>query len=159
MPDPDYAAWFRAYADAYTRSLGGAVQVETIRSFFAETVLALGTDGSLNPADTGGDAFAGMLEGLYSFSRAIGTRRMEVERVEISPLYEKHDRVRVFYRADYARPDGSAVSIPFDVVYLVQQRAGGPAIFAFIAGDEMALYRRHGLVDEDGAPLPRVAPH
>ena len=153
MTAPDYLAWFRAYAEAYTRSLGGDVEVETIRSFFAETVLALGVDGTLNPASTTDKAFADMLVQMYAFYRAIGTRRMSVDRVDASPLYDNHDRVRVFYRAEYEKPDGGAVTIPFDLVYLVQRRKAGPAIFAFIAGDEMAEYRRHGLVDADGRPL------
>jgi hypothetical protein len=152
MDTPDYETWFRAYAEAYTRSLCGEVEVETIRGFFAETVLALGVDGSLNPASTADKAFADMLVQMYAFYRAIGTRRMSVDRVEISPLYDNHDRVRVFYRADYEKPDGSAVTIPFDLVYLVQRRKAGPAIFAFIAGDEMAEYHRLGLVDADGRP-------
>lgn len=156
MDTPDYEAWFRSYTDAYTRSLDGDVEVDTIRGFFAETVLALGVDGSLNPANTTDTAFADMLVQMYAFYRAIGTRRMSVDRVEVSPLYDNHDRVRVFYRADYQKPDGGAVTIPFDLVYLVQRRRTGPAIFAFIAGDEMAEYRRHGLVDADGRP-PSVA--
>ena len=156
MDTPDYEAWFRSYTDAYTRSLDGDVEVDTIRGFFAETVLALGVDGSLNPANTTDTAFADMLLQRYAFYRAIGTRRMSVDRVEVSPLYDNHDRVRVFYRADYQKPDGGAVTIPFDLVYLVQRRRTGPAIFAFIAGDEMAEYRRHGLVDADGRP-PSVA--
>lgn len=156
MTEPDYLDWFRAYADAYTRSLGEEVDVDAIRSFFAETVLGLGVDGSLNPANLADPAFAEGLVQMYGFAKAVGTRRMAVERVEASPLYENHDRVRVFYRADYQKPDGSALSIPFDLVYLVQRRKAGPAIFAFIAGDEMALYRRHGLVDEEGRPVRRV---
>lgn len=154
MGTPDYETWFRAYAESYTRSLGGEVEVETIRGFFAETVLALGVDGTLNPASTTDEAFGDMLVQMYAFYTAIGTRRMAVDRVEVSPLYDNHDRVRVFYRADYEKRDGSAVTIPFDLVYLVQRRRTGPAIFAFIAGDEMAEYRRHGLVDADGRPPP-----
>ena len=88
MTAPDYDTWFRAYADAYTRSLDGEVEVETIRGFFAETVLALGVDGTLNPATIGEAAFADGLVQMYDFARAIGTRRMSVDRVEASPLYD-----------------------------------------------------------------------
>ncbi|HYC66908.1 hypothetical protein [Brevundimonas sp.] len=156
MTAPDYLAWFRAYADAYTRSLGDEVDVDAIRSFFAETVLGLGVDGSLNPANIADSAFAEGLVRMYGFARAVGTRRMIVERIEASPLYENHDRVQVFYSADLEKSDGSALTIRFDLVYLVQRRRTGPAIFAFIAGDEMALYRQHGLIGDDGQPLPRA---
>jgi hypothetical protein len=40
-----------------------------------------------------------------------------------------------------------------DVVYMLQRREGGPKIFAFVAGDEMGIYRRYGLVDEQGRPV------
>jgi hypothetical protein len=38
------------------------------------------------------------------------------------------------------------------VLYLLQRRAGGPKIFAFVAGDEMSVYRQHGLVNDKGEP-------
>ena len=41
----------------------------------------------------------------------------------------------------------------FDVTYMLQRRPDGPRIFGFVAGDEMALYREYGLVDEDGKPV------
>ena len=75
---------------------------------------------------------------------------MKVERVEADALYENLDRVRVYYRAAYRKKDGSSLEIPFDVLYLLQRRAAGPKIFAFIAGDEMGLYRRYGLVNDKG---------
>ena len=34
----------------------------------------------------------------------------------------------------------------------IQRCDDGPKIFAFVAGDEMALYRKYGLVDGDGKP-------
>ncbi len=51
-----------------------------------------------------------------------------------------------------ARRMARPLSIEFDVVYMLQRREGGPKIFAFVAGDEMALYRQYGLVDEEGKP-------
>jgi hypothetical protein len=147
----DYLSHFRRYADAYTRSLGDRVDTETIRGFFAEEVLALGTNGTLHPAKNDA-SFDEMLTRAYAFYKAVGTRRMSVERVEVSAVYENHDAVRVFYVADYERSDGTPLSIRFDLCYLVQRRDDRPLIFAFVAGDEMALYREHGLVDADGAP-------
>lgn len=148
---PDYEAFFRRYADAYQRSLGDRVEADLIRSFFAESFLAASTLGGVNTGPND-ETFARTLEQGYTFYKAIGTRRMAVERVEVEPIYENHDRVRVFYVAQYERSDGAWITIPFDVLYLLQRREDGPKIFAFIAGDEMALYREHGLVDADGNP-------
>jgi hypothetical protein len=153
MDMPDYTQWFRGYAAAYERSLGERVDVAAIRACFAEGFVAASLQGPVQ-AGLNDEAFARTLQAAYGFYRAIGTRSMSVERVEVSPVCPNHDRVRVFYRAGYRKPDGSPLTIRFDVVYLLQRRGEGPKIYAFIAGDEIALYRQHGLVDEAGRPLP-----
>ncbi len=153
MDTPDYKTWFDGYADALTRSLSGDVEVERIRGFYAETVLALAQNGSVVPATPSDQAFATMLKTMYGFYAAIGTRRMTVDRVEVDALAPGHDRVRVFFRGEYRKPDGGPLTIPFDVLYLTQRRETGPVVFAFFAGDEMALFRKHGLVDEKGEPV------
>lgn len=151
MDLPDYEAFFRAYTQAYERSLVESVDVAAIRGFFAEAFVGAGVSGHV-AAGANDDSFEATLRKGFAFYKAIGTTSMQVERVESQPLYENHDRVRVFYRAGYRRKDGSEVSIPFDLVYLLQRRSGGPKIFGFIAGDEMAAYKAHGLVDESGQP-------
>ena len=153
MDMPDYTQWFRDYAAAYERSLGEQVDVAAIRGCFAEGFVAASLQGPVQ-AGTNDESFASTLEAAFGFYRAIGTRSMSVERVEVSPVCPNHDRVRVFYRAGYRKPDGSPLTIRFDVVYLLQRRGEGPKIYAFIAGDEMAVYRQHGLVDEAGRPVP-----
>jgi hypothetical protein len=45
------------------------------------------------------------------------------------------------------------LSIPVPVSFLMQRRPGGPRIFGFVAGDGMAVYREHGLVDDQGKPV------
>ena len=157
MDMPDYTRWFRDYAAAYERSLGDRVDVAALRGFFAEGFVAASLQGPVQ-AGLNDEAFARTLQAAYGFYRAIGTRSMSVERVEVAPVCPNHDRVRVFYRAGYRKPDGSPLTIRFDVVYLLQRRGEGPRIYAFIAGDEMALYRQHGLVDEAGRPLPPQPP-
>jgi hypothetical protein len=148
---PDYEEFFREYAKAYERSLGESVDVAAIRSFFAEAFVSAGVSGRV-AAGANNEAFEVALRKGYGFYKAIGTTSMKVERVEPEALYENHDRVRVFYSAGYRKRDGTVVSIPFDVLYLLQRRTGGPKIFGFVAGDEMAAYRTHGLVNEAGQP-------
>lgn len=151
MDLPDYDQFFREYAKAYERSLGESVDVTAIRGFFAEAFISAGTGGQVATGENN-DAFEETLRSGYAFYRAIGTMSMKVDRVESAALYENHDRVQVFYTARYRKKDGTEVSIPFDVLYLIQRRRDGPRIFGFIAGDEMAVYRKHGLVDERGQP-------
>ena len=153
MTDFDYEAHFRRYADAYTRSLGDKVEAEEIGGFFAADFLALSLDGKVINAGKNDKSFAETLEQSYQFYKAIGTKAMQLNRVEVEAIADNHDRVRVFYTARYARGEAGEIQIPFDVTYLLQRQPGGPKIFAFIAGDEMGEYRRHGLVDEDGKPV------
>ena len=151
MDLPDYEEFFREYANAYERSLGESVDVATIRSFFAEAFISASVGGQV-AAGANDETFEQTLRKGYGFYKAIGTASMRVDRVEAEPLCENHDRVRVFYSAGYEKRDGTKVSIPFDVLYLLQRRSGGAKIFGFVAGDEMAVYRAHGLVDETGQP-------
>lgn len=152
MDLPDYEAFFRAYTQAYERSLGDSVDVAAIRGFFAEAFVSAGVNGHV-AVGANDDSFAETLKNGFGFYKAIGTTSMQVVRVESKALHENHDWVRVFYVAGYRRKDGAEVSIPFDLCYLVQRRSGGPKIFGFIAGDEMAAYKALGLVDETGQPV------
>jgi hypothetical protein len=67
----------------------------------------------------------------------------------VTEIEPSHALVRVDYRAEYEK-DGNPLMVDFDVSYLLQTVADKTTIFAFIAGDEMGLYREIGLVpDED----------
>ena len=72
---------------------------------------------------------------------------MSVRRVDVTPIDDRHHMAKVHYRADYQKTNGEPVSIDFDVTYILQTRDGRSRIFAFVAGDEMGIYRQHGLVD------------
>ncbi|MVQ31610.1 hypothetical protein [Ramlibacter pinisoli] len=148
---PDYEEFFRQYARAYERSLGESVDVAAIRAFFAEGFISVSVGGRV-AAGANDETFEEALIRGYGFYKAIGTRSMKVDRVETEALCENHDRVRVYYSAGYRKRNGAEVSIPFDVLYLLQRRSGSPKIFGFIVGDEMAIYKQHGLVDETGQP-------
>ncbi|HEX5686229.1 MAG TPA: hypothetical protein VFY73_19545 [Ideonella sp.] len=149
---PDYDALFHDYAAVFERSLGDVVDSAAIRGFFAESFVSAGPNGQLQMGsnDTG---FEQALQQAYGFYKAIGTQRMWVERVRAQAIDGEHDIVQVAYIAEYLRPDGERLSIPFQVSYLMQRRAQGPKIFGFVAGDEMAVYRQHGLVDDQGQPV------
>jgi hypothetical protein len=53
--------------------------------------------------------------------------------------------VKVFYRAH--EKGEKTVSIDFNITYFLQSTPSGPKISAFVAGDEMALYRKYGLIE------------
>ncbi len=141
---PDFDRFFVRYADAYNRSLTGEVQDAAIRSAFGDCFVASGPQGS----DCGhnDESFSKTLREAYDFYRKIGTRRMTMRRLHTTPIDDDHYMVRVYWSADYEKKDGAAVTIDFDVTYLLHTTSGEPKIFAFVAGDEMGLYRKYGLV-------------
>ncbi len=147
----DLQSFFRDYADAYNQALGDAPDLDRIRRYFTDCFVAAGPDGVM--CGHNDDSFARTLQLGYGFYRAIHTRRMNFVRVVATPIDAGHAMARVFYRADYT-PEAGEFSIEFDVTYMLQVGGDRPRIFAFIAGDEMGLYRRHGLIDEAGDPLP-----
>lgn len=148
----DFDAFFRDYVDSYNQALGPAPDFGRIRAFFADCFVAAGPEGVMCGAND--ERFAETLDQGYQFYRAIRTLRMNFIRSQITPIDDGHAMVKVFYRADYARGSGQDLGISFDVTYILQTGGETPKIFAFVAGDEMGLYRKYGLVDEDGAPTP-----
>jgi hypothetical protein len=141
---PDFDHFFRAYADAYNRSLGERVDCDAIMASFADCFVAAGS-GGVN-CGKNDDSFRATLEQGYAFYKSIGTRCMAVRGVTVTPIDDRHHMAKVSYRADYEK-DGKEIKIDFDVTYLLQTRDGIPRIFAFIAGDEIGAYRKHGLIE------------
>ena len=147
---PDYEAFLASYVDAYNRSLGDTVDTDGIRAHFADCFVGSGPAGANCGQD--GDTFADALRQGYAFSKAIGTKRMSVRGLTVTEIEPGHALVRVDYHAEYEK-DGQSLGIDFDVSYLMQTVEGKTAIFAFIAGDEIGLYRDLGLVpNEDASP-------
>jgi hypothetical protein len=140
---PDYEQFFAGYVDAFNRSLGEAVDVDGIRAHFADCFVGASPSGAA--CGQNDDSFAEALQQGYAFYRSMGTKAMSVRSLDVTAIDDTHDMVRVSYRAGYEK-DGTPIDIDFDVTYLLQTVADKTTIFAFIAGDEMARYREHGLI-------------
>lgn len=84
----------------------------------------------------------------YAFYRSLGTKAMALRGVTGTPVDEGHLLARVEYRATYEKADGERIEIDFAVSYCLAARGESFEIFAFVAGDEMALYRKHELVPD-----------
>jgi hypothetical protein len=151
VQQPDYAQFFEAYVETFNRSMSDDADTDAIRGSYAEYFVSAGAGGVVR-GGANDKTYADVLKQGAGFYRAIGLQGTTLQKVAVTPIDAEHDLVRAFFRADYVRKDGAPVSIEFDLVYMLQRRAEGPKIFAFVAGDEMALYRRYGLVGEDGKP-------
>jgi hypothetical protein len=138
--------FFKSYVDAFNRSLGDQVDVEGIRSHFAECFIGAGPGGVR--CGENGEEFAETLRQGYRFYTSIGTKAMALRGVTTTPIDDTHQMAKVDYRATYEKPSGENVELDFGVTYLLASSNDSFQIFAFIAGDEMALYRQYGLVPE-----------
>lgn len=138
--------FFQSYVDAFNRSLGERVDVEGIRAHFSPCFVAAGPRG-VNCGQND-EAFVETLQQGYAFYTSIGTKAMAVLGISSTPVDDGHQMAKVAYRATYEKPSGETVEIDFAVTYLLAARGETFEIFAFVAGDEMALYREHGLVPE-----------
>lgn len=149
MPDP--TTELRAFFEAYTARFNDALEapsdralLEEIAAQYTSTFMAAGPQGV--SAGENDAAFIDVLEQGYRQYAAIGTRRMAVRGVRVTPIDEQHAMARVAFRASYVRPsDGEAIDLDFEVTYLLQKQDRWQ-VFAFIAGDEQALYREYGLL-------------
>jgi hypothetical protein len=86
-----------------------------------------------------------MLEG-YEEYRKIGTQHMHVRHVHITRVDEHHCVAHVSWTATYARDDLPETAIDFDVHYLVQILNAEPKVFGWMAGDEQAVLKQHGVI-------------
>ena len=143
------AAFFAGYVDAFNRSLGDTVDIEGIQRHFSSCFVGAGPQGV--QCGQNDEQFAEMLQQGYAFYRQVGTRAMYVRNVTTTPIDDAHRLARVAYRAHYVKPDGEPLEIDFEVSYMLAERGTTYEIFAFVTGDEMALYREHGLLPEADA--------
>ena len=143
---PDFVQFFQNYAAAFNRSLGDAVDISTIRSFFASAFIGASPAGVACGAND--ESLVEAMTKGYAFYKEVGTNHLDILDVQPNTIYELHHVVRVGYRAHYLRKAGTTTTIDFAVSYLVQMITGEPKIFGFITGDEMAAFREHGLLED-----------
>lgn len=134
---------FERYERSFEKGLRGDLDPDDAVSFFASSFIAATPAGVMT--GTNGDELKRALEQGYVHYRAIGTRRMHMRDVAVSPIDEHHCLAHVAWTASYSRKDGSEVAINFDVHYLVQILDKDPKIFGWISGDEQALLKEHGI--------------
>lgn len=142
----EFNRFFHDYAVAFNHSIDASVDDQALMSAFADYFIDA-TPAGVRPGSNG-EEFREALHKGCAFYKQIGTRRMSVRGLNVTPINELHYMVKVSWTADYEPPGKKPISIDFDVTYLLQALPGKtPKIFAFIAGDEMALLKQRGVID------------
>ena len=135
---------FERYARVFNTSLQGEVDMDDVAALYATEFIAASPAGVMTGKND--ERLKQVMAQGYARYRAIGTKEMRIRGLRISPMDEHHCVAHVAWRAIYARKDQPDVAIDFDVHYLVQQLGAEPKVFGWVAGDEQALLKEHGIV-------------
>jgi len=135
---------FTRYERFFARSLSGDIDMDEAAALYAPAFIAATPAGVMTGKND--EAFRQAMAEGYAHYRAIGTKGMRIRAVRLSPIDAHHCVAHVAWTATYARKDGPDVAIDFDVHYLVQALDGEPRVFGWVAGDEQALLKKHGIV-------------
>jgi hypothetical protein len=144
MNEAGIRRFFAGYERFFMRSLAGDLDLDEIASIYAAEFIAASPLGVMTGKNDA-QLKQAMTQG-YAYYREIGTKAMRIRDITISPIDEHHCVAHVAWTATYARQQQSDTSIDFDVHYLVQQLHDEPKIFGWVAGDEQALLKRHGII-------------
>ena len=143
MDEAEVAAFFDRYAASMNRALEGKDDVDAAAGFYAQSYIAASPEGLMTGGNDEGLKTA-LAQG-YRHYRDSGAREMRVERVDVTPLGDDHCVAHVAWCAIYERMDESTEALEFTVHYFVRREDGGLKVFGWVAGDEQAPLREHGL--------------
>ncbi|UFM65582.1 nuclear transport factor 2 family protein [Paracoccus sp. MA] len=137
-------AFFARYEQLFARALAGEADMEEVAALYAPEFIAASPAGVR--AGRNDDAFRQAMAQGYAHYRAIGTRNMTIREIRLSPMDALHCLAHVGWTATYDRGDAPEIAIGFEVHYLVQVLDGTPRVFGWVAGDEQALLKQHGII-------------
>ncbi|WP_027036787.1 hypothetical protein [Mesorhizobium ciceri] len=140
----DVQKFFKTYEKIYNDAIAGNADLDDVGDMYSTGFVSV-TPAAVMVGENGQQLKDIMKKGFEAY-RAIGTRRMTFVDVSVMPINQDHCVAEVNWSGDYERKDGSPVTIDFAINYLVEQRDGDLKVFGWIAGDEQAEFRKHGLM-------------
>lgn len=136
-------AFFDAYAQKFNESLKGETDVESMVNSFAESFIEASPKGIMEGKNDA-EFKKGAVKG-YEYYKNIGTKSMDIMDKSITLLDEFHAMVKIGWKGTYEKKNGEALTIEFDVFYMVQELNGSIKIFAYVTGDEEKALKDNGL--------------
>ena len=136
--------FFQEYEKRFADGISGKIDVNATVESFAPVFLEAHPHGiSCNKND---EKFRANVPKGYDFYRNIGTTKMRIDFLDITPLDDFHYMAKVYWKAYYIRKDKSLAHIDFSVIYMLQMVQDQPKIFTYITGDEQKVLRDNGLI-------------
>jgi hypothetical protein len=144
MKEANLEEFFGQYEALFNRALDGNAEMDGVAAMYASEFIAASPAGVMGGRND--DQFKQAMVQNYERYRAIGTKKMRMRDLRLSPLNDGHCIAHVAWTATYARKRQPDLAIDFDVHYFVQELAEEPKIFGWVSGDEQALLRSHGII-------------
>jgi len=135
---------FERYERLFNQALGGDADMDAVASLYATDFIAASPAGVTSGKND--ERLQKVMAHGYARYREIETQEMRIRHVRTSPIDEHHCIAHVAWTASYARKEAPDVTIDFDVHYLVQKLGGEAKVFGWVAGDEEALLKKHGII-------------
>jgi hypothetical protein len=138
--------FFDRYAATYARGLADKPGVDkAVTAAFADYFVEsspTGVHGGKN-----GLVFRFMAKRGFARYRKLGVESMAIDALDITPLDALHAMARVMWDSrTRRRSDGRLIRIRFAHHYFLTLARGRPRIFAYVATDERAIMKKHGLL-------------
>ena len=133
---------FERYARNFNAALTAEPDLEAIAGLYAETFIAASPAGIMSGRND--DELRKVMAGGFARYRQMGTKKMEVSDLRVTPIDELHGLAHVDWHATY-EVDGARKVIDFTNVYLVRIEGTKGKVFGWITGDEDAELRKHGI--------------
>lgn len=147
--EPRLQRFFERYQRVFTSGLLGDLDIKDAVSLYASDFIAATPAGVVSGRND--EHLEQMMAKGYERYRATGLKDMRLRAVRMSPIDPHHCVAHVGWTATYAREDHRDTPIDFEVHYLVQILDSEPKVFGWISGDEQAVLKEHGIVQD-----PRV---
>ena len=140
----DVEIFVARYEYLFNRAVNGDADLDAIKMLYSAEFIAATPQGVRSGVID--DSFEAVMARRYERYRALGTKSMTVEKIDIHEIDGTHCVARVSWESVYQRGGGNEIHIPFDVNYLLEQRGGDLKVFGWIVGDEDALLKAKGVV-------------
>jgi hypothetical protein len=146
VKEDDIKAFFKRYESCFNQALTGDVDLEQVVALYASDFIAASPAGVMTGKN--GDQLKQVMAQGYARYRKMGTKEMRLGIVRVSSIDAQHCMAHVAWSAVYSRAKQSDVAIDFEVHYFVQVLEGKPQVFGWVSGDEQALLKEHGIIDD-----------
>lgn len=137
-------AFFERYAQLSADALEGRADLDAISALYAENMFAA-TPAGVFPGQNDDTLRTALGNGFEQY-RAIGTRALLIESIDVHRIDEFHCIAKVGWNGVYDRGNDPDIEIRFNVHYFLQMRGDHPVVFGWISGDEEAVLKDHGII-------------